>query len=209
MAKISRWTLGASLGASVVSVALLAASLAAAQAPQIVRVRATIESVSGQTLSVKSRDGALMKVELAPNAPVNQVIKASLSDIKKGDYIAVTAMPQPDGSQKASTILIFPAAMRGVGEGSRPWDFTPGSTMTNATVADEVTGVSGETVSVTYKGGQQKVAVSPATEIVEYKKASAADLKAGEKIFVAGAKKLPDGTLQAPNVSYGDYGVWR
>ena len=209
MAKISRWTLGASLGASVVSVALLAASLAAAQAPQIVRVRATIESVSGQTLSVKSRDGALMKVELAPNAPVNQVVKASLSDIKKGDYIAVTAMPQPDGSQKASTILIFPAAMRGVGEGSRPWDFTPGSTMTNATVADEVTGVSGETVSVTYKGGQQKVAVSPATEIVEYKKASAADLKAGEKIFVAGAKKLPDGTLQAPNVSYGDYGVWR
>ena len=209
MAKISRWTLGASLGASVVSVALLAASLAAAQAPQIVRVRATIESVSGQTLSVKSRDGAVMKVELAPNAPVNQVVKASLSDIKKGDYIAVTAMPQPDGSQKASTILIFPAAMRGVGEGSRPWDFTPGSTMTNATVADEVTGVSGETVSVTYKGGQQKVAVSPATEIVEYKKASVADLKAGEKIFVAGAKKLPDGTLQAPNVSYGDYGVWR
>ncbi|MFZ3350431.1 MAG: DUF5666 domain-containing protein [Xanthobacteraceae bacterium] len=205
MAKISRWT----VGASVVSVALLAASLAAAQAPQIVRVRATIESVSGQTLSVKSRDGAVMKVELAPNAPVNQVVKASLSDIKKGDYIAVTAMPQPDGSQKASTILIFPAAMRGVGEGSRPWDFTPGSTMTNATVADEVTGVSGETVSVTYKGGQQKVAVSPATEIVEYKKASAADLKAGEKIFVAGAKKLPDGTLQAPNVSYGDYGVWR
>lgn len=205
MAKISRW----SVGASVVSVALLAASLAAAQAPQIVRVRATIESVSGQTLSVKSRDGAVMKVELVPNAPVNQVVKASLSDIKKGDYIAVTAMPQPDGSQKASTILIFPAAMRGVGEGSRPWDFTPGSTMTNATVADEVTGVSGETVSVTYKGGQQKVAVSPATEIVEYKKASAADLKAGEKIFVAGAKKLPDGTLQAPNVSYGDYGVWR
>ena len=205
MAKISRWR----WAASVVSVALLAASLAAAQAPQIVRVRATIESVSGQTLSVKSRDGAVMKVELAPNAPVNQVVKASLSDIKKGDYIAVTAMPQPDGSQKASTILIFPAAMRGVGEGSRPWDFTPGSTMTNATVADEVTGVSGETVSVTYKGGQQKVAVSPATEIVEYKKASAADLKAGEKIFVAGAKKLPDGTLQAPNVSYGDYGVWR
>jgi hypothetical protein len=188
---------------------VLTVSLAGAQAPQIVRVRATIDSVSGQTLSVKSRDGAMMKIQLAPNAPVNEVVKASLSDIKKGDYIAVTAMPQPDGSQKASTILIFPAAMRGVGEGSRPWDFTPGSTMTNATVADEVTGVSGETINVTYKGGQQKVAVSPSTEIVEYKKASDADLKPGEKIFIAGAKKLPDGTLQAPNVSYGDYGVWR
>jgi uncharacterized protein DUF5666 len=189
--------------------AALTVSFAAAQAPQIVRVRATIDSVSGQTLSVKSRDGAMMKIQLAPNAPVNEVVKASLSDIKKGDYIAVTAMPQPDGSQKASTILIFPAAMRGVGEGSRPWDFTPGSTMTNATVANEVTGVSGETINVTYKGGQQKVAVSPSTEIVEYKKASNADLKPGEKIFIAGAKKLPDGTLQAPNVSYGDYGVWR
>ena len=206
MTKISRWT----LAASAVSIPLLAASLAVAQAPpQIVRVRATIDSVSGQTLSVKSRDGAMMKIELAPNAPVNEVVKASLSDIKKGDYIAVTAMPQPDGSQKASTILIFPAAMRGVGEGSRPWDFTPGSTMTNATVGDEVTGVSGETINVTYKGGQQKVAVSPDTEIVKYKKASVADLKQGEKIFIAGAKKLPDGTLQAPNVSYGDYGVWR
>ena len=189
--------------------AMLTVSMAGAEAPQIVRVRATIDSVSGQTLSVKSRDGATMKIELAPNAPVNEVVKASLSDIKKGDYIAVTAMPQPDGSQKASTILIFPAAMRGVGEGSRPWDFTPGSTMTNATVADEVTGVSGETINVTYKGGQQKVAVSPSTEIVEYKKAAATDLKPGEKIFIAGAKKLPDGTLQAPNVSYGDYGVWR
>lgn len=204
MTKITRRMLAASALAM-----LFAGSYAAAQAPQIVRVRATIESVSGSTLSVKSRDGAAMKIELAPNAPVNQVVKATLSDIKKGDYIAVTAMPQPDGTQKASTILIFPAAMRGLGEGSRPWDFTPGSTMTNATVADEVTGVSGETISVTYKGGQQKVVTSSDTEIVKYQKASLADLKAGEKIFIAGAKKLPDGSLQAPNVSYGDYGVWR
>ncbi len=204
MTKSLRLTLGAGAACAVLTV-----SLAAAQAPQIVRVRATIDSVSGSTLSVKSRDGAMMKIELAPNAPVNEVVKAALSDIKKDDYIAVTAMPQPDGTQKASTILIFPAAMRGVGEGSRPWDFTPGSTMTNATVADQVTGVSGQTINVTYKGGQQKVAVSPDTEIVKYKKASVADLKPGEKIFVAGAKKLPDGTLQAPNVSYGDYGVWR
>lgn len=204
MTKSLRLTLGAGAVCAVLTV-----SLAAAQAPQMVRVRATIDSVSGQTLSVKSRDGAMMKIELAPNAPVNEVVKAALSDIKKDDYIAVTAMPQPDGTQKASTILIFPAAMRGVGEGSRPWDFTPGSTMTNATVADQVTGVSGQTISVTYKGGQQKVAVSPDTEIVKYKKASVADLKPGEKIFIAGAKKLPDGTLQAPNVSYGDYGVWR
>jgi hypothetical protein len=204
MRKITRRMLGATAFA-----ALFAASLAAAQAPQMVRVRATIENVSGRTLDVKARDGAMMKVQLAPNAPVNEVVKAALSDIKPGDYIAITAMPQPDGTQKAVAILIFPAAMRGVAEGFRPWDLSPGSTMTNATVANEVTGVSGETINVTYKGGEKKVVVPADAQIVAYKKASAADLMAGQKIFVAAAKKLPDGTLEAPNVAFGDYGVWR
>jgi hypothetical protein len=204
MTKITRRMLGASAFA-----ALFAASYAAAQAPQMVRVRATIESVSGTLINAKSRDGVEMKVQLAPNAPVNEVVKASLSDIKKGDFIAITAMPQPDGSQKAVAILIFPEALRGTGEGHRPWDLTPGSTMTNATVGSEVTSVDGATLTVTYKGGEQKVVVPTDSVIVKYKKASAADLKAGQKIFVAGAKKLPDGTLQAPNVAFGDYGVWR
>ena len=151
----------------------------------------------------------MMKLQLAPNAPVNRVVKASLSDIKQGDYIAVTAMPQPDGSQKAVAILIFPEALRGVAEGFRPWDLAPDSTMTNATVANEVTSVDGETLVVTYKGGQQKVVVPPTAEIVTYQKASAADLKPSLKIFVAAAKKQPDGTLLAPGVAFGDYGVWR
>jgi hypothetical protein len=188
---------------------LFAASLAAAQAPEAVRVRATIDSVDGQTLTAKARDGTMMKVQLASNAPVNQVVKASLADIKQGDYVAVTAMPQPDGSQKAVAILIFPEAMRGVAEGHRPWDLSPNSTMTNATVANEVKSVDGETLNVTYQGGQQKVIVPPTAEIVTYKKATAADLKAGEKIFIPAAKKLPDGTLDAPNIVFGDYGVWR
>src|SRR5215467_7890455 len=120
------------------TLAMMVASIAAAQAPNLVRVRATIDRVEGNMLDVKSRDGAMMKVQLAPNAPVNEVVKASLSGIKKGDYIAVTGMPQPDGSQKAVAILIFPEAMRGVAEGFRPWDLSPQSTMTNATVANQV-----------------------------------------------------------------------
>jgi hypothetical protein len=204
MTKITRRILGASAFA-----AMFAASFAAAQAPQVVRVRATIESVNGTLINAKSRDGVEMKVQLAPNAPVSEVVKAALSDIKQGDYIAVTAMPQPDGSQKAVAILIFPEALRGLGEGHRPWDLTPGSTMTNATVGSEVTSVDGATLTVTYKGGEKKVIVPSDAVIVKYKKASAADLKAGQKIFVAGAKKLDDGTLQAPNVAFGDYGVWR
>jgi hypothetical protein len=204
MTMMTRRTLGAS------AVALLfAASFAAAQAPQMVRVRATLEDVSVPMLTAKSRDGAEMKIKLADNAPVNEVVKASLSDIKADSYIAVTAMPQPDGTQKAVAILIFPEAMRGVGEGHRPWDLEPNSTMTNATVADQVAGTDGQTVTVKYKDGDKKILVTPATIIVTYKKASASDLKAGQKIFVAAAKKLDDGTLEAPNVAYGDVGVWR
>jgi hypothetical protein len=197
------------LGASAFAALLAASAAATAQAPQTVRVRATIESISGSLINAKGRDGAAMKVQLASGAPVSQVVKASLSDIKKGDYIAITAMPQPDGSQKAVAILIFPEALRGRGEGYRPWDLTPGSTMTNATVASQVKSVDGETLTVTYKGGEKKVIVPSDAVIVKYKKANAADLKTGQKIFVAAAKKLPDGTLQAPNIAFGDYGVWR
>lgn len=191
------------------TLAMMVASIAAGQAPNLVRVRATIDRVEGGMLDVKSRDGAMLKVQLAPNAPVNEVVKASLSDIKKGDYIAVTAMPQPDGSQKAVAILIFPEALRGVAEGFRPWDLSPQSTMTNATVANQVTSADGQKLTVKYKDGEKTVIVPPSAEIVTYKKASAADLKPGQKIFVAAAKKLPDGALEAPNVAFGDYGVWR
>jgi Domain of unknown function (DUF5666) len=196
------------LGASAVAL-LFAASFAAAQAPQMVRVRATLENVSAPMLTAKSRDGAEMKIKLADNAPVNEVVPMSLADIKDNSYIAVTAMPQPDGTQKAVAILIFPEAMRGVGEGFRPWDLDPNSTMTNATVAEQVKSTDGQTITVKYKDGDKKVLVTPATIIVTYKKAAASDLKAGQKIFVAAAKKLDDGTLEAPNVAYGDVGVWR
>ena len=201
-------TMMRTLGASAVAL-LFATSFAAAQAPQMVRVRATLEDVSVPMLTAKSRDGAEMKIKLADNAPVNEVVKATLADIKADSYIAVTAMPQPDGTQKAVAILIFPEAMRGVGEGHRPWDLEPNSTMTNATVAEQVAGTDGQTVTVKYKDGDKKILVTPATIIVTYKKAAASDLKAGQKIFVAAAKKLDDGTLEAPNVAYGDVGVWR
>jgi hypothetical protein len=196
------------LGASAIAI-LVAASTAAAQAPDVVRVRATIESVDGSTITAKSRDGAEMKIKLADNAPVNEVVKIPLSDIKQDSFIAVTAMPQPDGTQKATAIILFPEAMRGVGEGHRPWDFVPNSTMTNATVDNTVASVDGEKIVVKYKDGDKTIMVTPATEIATYAKKSVADLKPGEKIFIAAAKKDADGTLLAPNISFGDYAVWR
>jgi Domain of unknown function (DUF5666) len=209
--------LGASAVALLFAVSLQPRQVALAQgmmqqtqaAPPPVRVRATIEKIDGAMLTVKARDGAEMKVKLADNAPVNEIVKASLADAKTGAYVAVTGMPQPDGSQKALAIYIFPEAQRGLAEGHRPWDFAANSTMTNATVDSQVKGVDGQTLTVKYKDGEQKVLVTPATEIMASAKKSASDLKPGQKIFVIAAKKLPDGTLEAPNLAFGDYGVWR
>jgi hypothetical protein len=140
---------------------------------------------------------------------VNEMMKASLADVKTGAYVAVTGMPQPDGTQKALAVYIFPEAQRGLAEGHRPWDFAPNSTMTNATVDTLAGGVDGQTLTLKYKDGEQKILMTPATEITIASKKSAADLKPGQKISVFAAKKLPDGTLEAPNISFGDYGVWR
>jgi hypothetical protein len=181
----------------------------APQAPPPVRVRGTLQSVDGSMLTVKARDGAEMKVKLADNAPVNEIMKASLADVKTGAYVAVTGMPQPDGSQKALAVYIFPEAQRGLAEGYRPWDFAPNSTMTNATVDAQAAGVDGQTLTVKYKDGEQKILMTPATEISIASRKSPADLKPGQKISVFAAKKLPDGMLEAPNISFGDYGVWR
>ena len=193
-------------GASAIAF-LFTISMVAAQAPASVRVRATIAIVEGGTLTAKARDGTEIKIKLADNAPVNEVVKAPLSDIKEGSYLAITASPQPDGSQKAMAILILPPSVHPP-EGFSNWDL-PNSTMTNATVASQAAGVDGQTLTVTYKDGEKTIIVPPNAEIVTYKKASMADLKPGEKIFIFAAKKLPDGILEAPNISFGDHGVWR
>ena len=184
---------------------LLVGSSAWAQAP--VRVRGTIEQFDGNNLTVKSRDGAALKVALAPNALIVAIVKASMADIKQGSFVGVTGMPQADGSQRAIEVHIFPESMRGTGEGHYPWDLRPGSTMTNANVEQTVTGVDGQVLSVKYKDGEKKLIVPPDATIVTYAPGDKSDLKPGTKIFIAAAKKLPDGTLEAPRVNYGRDGI--
>jgi hypothetical protein len=180
---------------------------APAWAQDTVRVRGTIERVDGNTLVVKSRDGAELKVVLANNALIVAIVKASIADIKQGSFVGVTGMPQADGSQRAIEVHIFPEAMRGTGEGHYPWDLRPGSTMTNANVEQMVTGVDGHTLSVKYKDGEKKLIVPPDATIVTYVPGDKSELKPGTKIFIAAAKKQPDGTLEAPRVNYGRDGL--
>jgi hypothetical protein len=172
-----------------------------------VRVRGTIERIESPVFVVKSRDGAELKIVLAENAVAVGVVKATLADIKPGLFVGIAAMPQPDGTQRALEVLIFPEAMRGTGEGHYPWDLQPKSTMTNANVEQVVTGVDGHTLTVKYKDGDKKIIVPPDVPIVTFAPGDKADLRPGTKIFIGASKKLPDGTLQAARVNYGKDGL--
>jgi Domain of unknown function (DUF5666) len=178
----------------------------AALAQDTVRVRGTIETIDGSTYLIKARDGADLKVALADKAQIAAVVKASLTDIKQGLFVGVTAMPQADGSLSALEVHIFPEAMRGTGEGHYSWDLRPKSTMTNANVDQVVTAVDGQTLTLKYKDGEKKIFVPADTPIVAYVPGDNNDLKPGAKVFVA-AVKQPDGTLQGRAWRIGREGV--
>lgn len=180
---------------------------ASAQQPPAVRIRGTIEAVDGSLLTVKSREGTDMKVRMTDNVAVFGVAKTELSEIKPGSYIGVTAMPEPDGTQKALAVHIFPESQRGAAEGFRPWDLRPNSTMTNATVAQTVAGTDGQNITVKYKDGEKKVVVPPGTPIVTFLAGDKSELKPGAKIIIFGATKKDDGTLEANRVNVGRDGI--
>jgi hypothetical protein len=182
-------------------------SAAWAQQPPTVRIRGTIEAVDGSLLTVKSREGRDLTVRVPDNVAVFGVAKAALSEIKPGSYIGVSAMPEPDGSQKALAVHIFPENQRGAAEGFRPWDLRPNSTMTNATVAETVAGTEGQNILVKYKDGEKRVVVPPDTPIVTFVAGDKSELKPGAKIIIFSATQKEDGTLEAARVNVGRDGI--
>ncbi len=187
--------------------AIIAASCVAATA-QTLRVRGSIEKADGNVLTLKSTDGAEVKLTLTENAMIVAVVKASMADIKEGTFLGSAAMPQPDGSQKALEVHIFPEQMRGTGEGHRPYAPVPNSTMTNGSASGAtVSGVDGSTMMVKYKDGEKRIVVPPDTPIVRYEIGGKSDLKAGARFTVLAATKKADGTLEANRINVGRNGV--
>lgn len=193
--------------AASLALATLLGTAAWAQQPPTVRIRGTIEAVDLPMLSIKSREGTDMKVRVTDNVAVFGIVKTQLSEIKEGSYIGVTAMPEPDGTQKAVAVHIFPENQRGAAEGFRPWDLRPNSTMTNATVAQTVKGTDGQNILVKYKDGEKKVLVPEGTPIVTFVAGDKSELKPGAKVIIPGAVKKDDGTLEAARVNVGRDGI--
>lgn len=191
-------------GASLLAIGLAAAAIlpASAQAQTVpTRIRGTIERVDGRTLVVTPREGGTASVTLPESPRISAVVRKTLADVGPGTFVGVTGMPMPDGSQRAVAVALLPEAARANSFHSA-WDLMPESTMTNATVAETVKGVSGETLKVTYKDGEKTIVVPPEAAIVGLAPATVADLKPGTRVVVF-AQKTPDGGLVAGNVIVG------
>jgi hypothetical protein len=187
------------------ALALICAALPAS-AQEITRIRGTIENIEGPVYVIKNREGAELKLTLTDNPLYVAIAPATMADIKPGMFVGSAGMMQPDGTQKAIEVHIFPESMRGTGEGHYDWDLKPQSKMTNGNVEQSVAGVDGPILSVKYKDGEKKLLVTPETVVVTYVPGNKDEVKPGTKVFVA-AKKQPDGTFQAPRITYGRNGA--
>jgi Domain of unknown function (DUF5666) len=171
-------------------------------------VRGTIATISddAKSLTMKSRAGAEIKVQLEPKTRFVEVVRASAADLKPNSFIGVAAVPEPDGSLKALEVHIFPEAMRGTGEGFRPFDLAPNSSMTNGAINARIGGVAGDELTVAYKGGSQKIHLPAGTPIVTFAPGAETDLKAGAAAIVRGPKAA-DGDVEATAVLIGKDGL--
>ena len=167
-----------------------------------VRVRGTVVSHDGPKLVVHAKDGKDVTVSLKDNFATLAVVKSSMEEIKQGTFIGTATVAQPDGSLRAVEVVVFPESLRGFGEGHYPWDLGPSSMMTNATIANKVQGVSGDTVTVTYKGGEKKITIPTNVPIVAVVPSEKSDITPGANVFVP-TEKQADGTLLSGAVLFG------
>ncbi len=188
------------------SLALVSTTLPAS-AQDTVRVRGVVQGVDGPAYVVKTRDGSEVKLTVIDNPLFVAIVPATMADIKPGMFVGSAGMIQEDGTQKAIEVHIFPESMRGTGEGHYDWDLLPKSKMTNGNVEQAVTGVDGPVLAVKYKDGEKKLVVTPQTVVVTYEIGKREEVQPGTKIFVAAAKKQPDGTLLTPRITYGRNGA--
>lgn len=169
---------------AVVSLCLLMAStLALAQNPPV-RLRGTIEQVTATTLTVKERSGELITLALPEKYTFQEVLPIEVSAIQPNAFIGTAAVPGSDGTLEALEVVVFPEAARGTGEGHYPWDLKPGSSMTNATVADLVRKPTSKQLTLRYKDGEKTVVVPDGVPVVTFKPGESSLVKPGARVFI-------------------------
>lgn len=194
----------AAMAAAVVLVGITA--LAHAQSPMAVaRIRGTLVSVTPTTVRVQPTGGDPVDVRLEQDTRVARVSQADIADIKPNSYVGTAAVPQADGTLRALEVHVFDESMRGAGDGHRPWDLSGNSSMTNGTVGDLVVS-DGRTITVRYKGGEQRIAVPQGVPVVRLSPADRSLLVPGAHVLMF-ARRNDDGSLSAQTVSVGEHGL--
>jgi hypothetical protein len=176
----------------------------AASAGPTVRLRGTVQSVTPQTLTVKERSGEVVQLALSDKLVVAEVYPIALADIQPGSFIGTAALPQADGTQRAIAVTVFPESARGTGEGHRPFDLQPQSTMTNATVADVVAAPAGRTMTLRYKDGEKTLVVPADAPVVTFRPGDRSLLMPGASVSLSA--QVVDGKPTALRINAGRHG---
>jgi hypothetical protein len=197
-----------------------------------VRVRGTVQSVSGKVLTLTTNSG-VVRLQLSPTIRYAELVPSDKDHVKPGSFLGITSVTQPDGSQRAVEIHVFPEAMRGSGEGSYPWDWpgtagshsAPHSRMTNGTVSAGTPSAAlhsrmtngtvsnqtgGSRLTLKYKGaggaGEQPITIPAGIPIVTFAPGTVQDLKPGAHVFIIADKQV-SGALTAQRVMVGKNGM--
>src|SRR5260370_2566509 len=135
----------------VISAVAAAPSSAQSWPAGITPVRGVVTSVSGNVLTVNSQTGPV-KIQLGSPLKVYKRTPSDLAHVNSESFVGVTSVKQPDGSERATNINIFPEELRGIGEGRylmnpNPAQRAMSTQMTNGTVCGAATRMAKRTVS--------------------------------------------------------------
>ncbi len=203
MFSTTRYTVALALSL-VAPLVLAQTTVPTAPAASAARVRGTIQAVAPGTLTVKDRSGEVLELVLPPKVTVSEVYPMALADIQPGSFIGTAAMPQADGTERAIAVTVFPESARGAGEGHRPFDMLPQSTMTNATVADVVASPKGRTLQLKYKDGERAIVVPLDAPVVSFKPGDPSLLVVGASVSLTA--QLVDGKPTITRINAGRNG---
>lgn len=146
---------------------------------QPTRVRGTVSAFDGKVLSVRDAGGAAVEIQVRDKTDIVFTKPMALSDIRPGDFLAISSQKRPDGGLTAYEVRRFPKPLN---PGHRPLDGREDQTMTNATVGAMVQAANGRELTMTYEGGAQKIVLPENASISTLVPGSRAQLVAGAPV---------------------------